>query len=274
MQEKIKKEKYIRKDDPELDSSVEYINYLIDAYTQTSDLTYRDALLDAFDCYFKKYIAIMHVKSSGVNFNNSDTKNFLRLFMRKEDRITQEAYLSAAGSCLHMIRRVLLGFTAEDPYHELIVLFLEQLERYKPITYKRAGGVHRISFAHFIQVNMRFRLCKWIIKNSKDVITGRDCLEYKEHLHETPRNSIPGPEDFSGGPIGIDLKDWVWGNTSTAPFKNLTEMERYLLWLRFECDPDGKRLSTREMALSTGYHERSIIYKLNKIKIKLRRKSI
>ena len=47
-------------------------------------------------------------------------------------------------------------------------------------------------------------------------------------------------------------------------------MERYLLWLRYEGDPEGKKISTRKMAEITGYHERSIIYKLKKIKVKLK----
>ena len=62
----------------------------------------------------------------------------------------------------------------------------------------------------------------------------------------------------------------MWGKTSTEPFSKLTEMERYLLWLRYEGDPGGKKISTREIAITTGYHERSIIYKLKKIKLKLK----
>ncbi len=265
---KRKIEKYIRKDDPELESAGQYINYLIDAYTQTSDIMYRDALLDAFDCYFKKYVGIMHSKSSGVNFNNNDTKNFLRLFMKKEDRINHGIYLDNAGSYLHMIRRVLKGFTAEDLYHELIVSFLELVEKYQPITYKRDEKKHRISFAHYVQVNMRYKLCKWVVKKSKDVLTGRDWLDYKDFMHED--EALEHENDSIGVCDGVNLKDWVWGKTSTPPFSNLTEMERYLLWLRYEGDPEGKKLSTREIAVITGYHQRSIIYKLKNIKVKLK----
>ena len=269
MQEKeIKTEKYIRKDDPELEASVEYINYLVDAYKQTSDITYRDALLDSFHAYFRKYVSIMTGRGHGVNVNNSDTKNFLRLFMKKEDRFSNKTYLSAAGSYIHMIRRAVLGFTPEDIYHDLIVSFLELIEKYQTIIYKRGDEKHRISFAHYIQVNIRYKLCKWIVKKSQDVITGRDCLEFKDDMHIFEENY---DNDLPGVGIGIDLKDWVWGETSTAPFSELTEMERYLLWLRYECDPGGKKISTREMALTTGYHERSIIYKLKKIKKKLGR---
>ena len=266
----MKEEKYIRKDDPVLDESVDYLNYLIDAYKQTSDLEYRDALLDAFDDYFRKYVSIMHGKGSGVDINNADTKNFLRLFMKKEDRINQHVYMKTVGSYMHMLRRALLGFTAEDLYHEVIIIFLELIEKYQPITYKRGESKHRISFAHYVQVNIRFKLCKWIIKKSQDVLTGRDWLEFKEGIHEYQYNYDNDPE---GVGVGINLKDWVWGKTASEPFSDLTEMERYLIWLRYEGDPDGKKLSTREISVITGYHQRSIIYKLKKIKLKLGRTS-
>ena len=261
-------EKYIRKDDPELDESVDYINYLVDAYKQTGEDTYREALIDSFDIYFRKYVAIMHGKGNGVDVNNSDTKSFLRLFMKKEDRITATLYLKNVGSYIHMLRRSLVSFTQDDLYHELIVSFLELLEKYSTVTYKRDEKVHRISFAHYVQVNIRYKLCKWIVKKSQDVITGRNWLEFDEDLVDySGFQDWHYPEEV----VGIDLKDWVWGDSSSRPFSLLTEMERYLLWLRFEGDTDGKKLSTREMALLTGYHERTIIYKLNKIKLKIKK---
>jgi len=269
MQEKeITVEKYIRKDDPGLNASVEYINYLVDAFKQTGDIVYRDALLDSFHAYFRKYVSIMTGRGNGVDVNNSDTKSFLRLFMKKEDRMNNKVYLGKVGSYIHMIRRALLRFEPEDIHHDLIVSFLELLEKYETVTYNRNEENHRISFAHYVQVNIRYKLCKWVIKKSQDVVTGQVCLEFKDEICADEPNYDNDP---LGVGIGIDLKDWVWGDTATAPFSELSEMERYLLWLRYECDPNGKKISTREMALTTGYHERSIIYKLKKIKAKLGR---
>jgi len=229
-------------------------------------MEYRDALLDAFDGYFKKYVSLMHSKSSGVNVENNDTKNFLRLFMKKEDRLTQKDYLKNVGSYIHMIRRVLSSFTADDLYHELIVSFLGLIEKYHPVTYKRNEKEHRISFSHYVQVNIRYNLVRWIFTKSRDVLTGRDWLEYREELHESEFNYDNDPPAVD---IGINLQDWVWGDTAEVPFSTLTEMERYLLWLRYEGDPYGKKISTREMGEITGYHQRTIIYKLERIKDKL-----
>ena len=268
MQEKtMTTEKYIRKDDPELDESVDYINYLVDAYKQTGEDVYREALIASFDDYFRKYVAIMHGRGTGVNVNNSDTKSFLRLFMKKSDRATQALYHKTVGSYIHMLRRSLVSFSKDDLYNELIVYFLELLEKYDTVTYKRGDKTHRISFAHYAQVNIRYKLCRWIVKTSQDVITGRNWVEFDEDMVD---NSGFQSWSYPEQPVGIDLKNWVWGTTSTKPFSDLTEMERYLLWLRFEGDPNDRKLSTREMALLTGYHERTIIYKLNKIKVKLK----
>jgi hypothetical protein len=255
--------KYIREDDPELEQSVEYINYLVDAYKQTDEPEYRDALLDEFDGYFKKYVGILYSGNKVVDISNKDTKNFLRLFMSPEDRATEESYRASAGKYILMVRRVMKTFSPDDIYHELIVLFLEFLEKYKPITYIRKSIKHRISFAHYIQVNIRYHLCKLIVKNSNDCITGRNCLEFNDCLEvEYSNNNF----QLSDVDTQITLKDWVWGNDAGFPFTLLTDFERYLLWLRHESDPWGVKITTREMASRTGFHERTIIYKLKKIK--------
>ena len=217
MQEKeMKTEKYIRKDDPELEEASEYINYLIDAYKQTSDIKYRDAILDAFEGYFRKYVSLMHIKEKGVDINNNDTKNFLRMFMKKEERANQALYAENAGSYVHMIRRILSSFTAEDIYHELIVIFLDLLEKYKPITYKRKNKKHRISFSHYIQVHMRYALTRWIYALNQDAIGGSNWVEYKDYMHEEESSR---PFEFDGA---ITLRDWVWGDSACAPFSRLS----------------------------------------------------
>lgn len=258
--------KFIREDDPELNESGEYVNYLIDAYKQTGDIEYRDCLLDEFDGYLKKYVSILCKGGGSVDTNNKDTKNFLRLLMKKEDRSTENSYSVSSGIYIHMARRVMKVLTAEDIYHELVAIFLELIENYKPITYKRKEQTYRISFAHYIQVNMRYRICRMVVKNSKDIISGRNCLEYNDDLCEVDykygNNSIYDDVD-------INLKDWVWGREASFPFGLLSEMERYLLWLRYEGDPEGKRLSTKEVSDVTGLHERTIIYKLKAIKKKI-----
>jgi hypothetical protein len=259
--------KFIREDDPELGDSSEFLNYLIDAYKQTGDMVYRDSLLDEFEGYFKKYVSMLFRAGGTVDILNKDTKNFLRLFMKDSDRANETSYFASAGAYVHMIRRALMHFTKEDLYHEIIIHFLELLENYAPITYKRKEEHHRISFPHYIQVNIRYRLCRWIVKSSRDAVMGRRCLEYNDVLFD---DKYACQDSGIGISPNIDLSGWVWGKEATAPFNELTEMERYLLWLRYEGDPSGKKLSKREISNITGYHAQTINDRLEKIKSKIK----
>lgn len=263
---KTQMEKYIREDDPDLKNSEELIDYLIDAYNQTGDMTYRDCLLECFDGYFLKYVSILCHSNKSVNILNKDTKNFLRLFMSKEERTNSYTYEDSVGSIIHKIRRAIRLFTPGDIYNELIIHFLELLERYKPISYKRGNKTSRISFAHYIQVNMRFRLCNWIIKKGKDIITGRDWVQYHDFLHESEYNYDNDPP---GVGVGINLEGWVWGEEAGEVFSELTEAERYLLWMKYEGNPIGKT-TMRDLAVMMGLHYQTIVLRMNNIRKKLR----
>ena len=263
---KIQVEKYKREDDPELNNSQELIDYLVDAYKQTGSLKYRDCLLECFEGYFVKYVSILSHHNHGVNVNNKDTKNFLRLFMSKEERSSQHTYEKNAGAIVHKIRRACRCFTPGDIYNEIVVHFLELLENYKPISFKRSEKVHRISFAHYLQVNMRYRLCNSVIKKCKEPLTGRETVEYHEYLHDDIDNcDYEDPDDA----INIDLDGWVWGDTSGGIFSGLTKAERYLLWMKYEGDPEGE-VNMRALSSMMGVHYQTIVYRLDKIRNKLR----
>ena len=262
----LKMEKYIREDDPELVNSEELIDYLIDAYKQTGDISYRDCLLDCFEGYFRKYVSILSHHNKGVNVNNKDTKNFLRLFMSKEERANQHTYEKYAGTIIHKIRRAVRFFTPGDIYNEIVVHFLELIENYKPITYKRGERISRISFAHYIQVNMRYRICNWVVKKGKDILTGCDWVEYRDYMHESEYNYDNDPP---GVGIGISLEGWVWGKEAGQVFSGLTEAERYLLWMKYEGDPQGE-ITMRDLALMMGLHYQTIVYRMEKIRKKLK----
>lgn len=263
---KVQVEKYIREDDPDLNNSQELIDYLADAYKQTGDMSYRDCLLECFEGYFLKYVSILSHHNNGVNINNKDTKNFLRLFMSKEERANQYTYEKYAGNIIHKIRRAVRLFTPGDIYNELIVHFLELLERYKPQIVLLKGRRQRISFAHYIQVNIRYKMCNWIVKKGRDILTGRDWVQYHDCLHESEYNYDNDPP---GVGIKINLEGWVWGEEAGELFSGLTEAERYLLWMKYEGDPLGE-LTMRDLALMMGLHYQTIVYRMEKIRKKLK----
>ena len=263
---KTQAEKYIREDDPDLKNSQELIDYLADAYKQTGELSYRDCLLECFEGYFVKYVTLLAHRNKGVNINNKDTKNFIRLFMSADERATRYTYEEFAGTIIHKIRRAVRLFTPGDVYNEIIIHFLELLEKYKPISFKRGEKTQRISFAHYVQVNLRYRLCNWIIKKGKDIITGRDWVQYHDCLHESEYNYDNDP---AGVGVGINLEGWVWGAEAGEIFSGLTEAERYLLWMKYEGNPSGKT-SMRALAIAMGLHYQTIVYRMDRIRRKLR----
>ena len=262
------KEKYIREDDPDLRDLMGMVNYFADAYKQTDNLGYRDSLLTLFEGYFRKYASLMKQGYASVDILNKDTRNFLRLFMGEQERLNKYTYERAAGKKIHQIRRALKSFSYDDLYHEIIVHFLGLIENYKPITYFRNKVKSRISFAHYIQVNMRYKLCRWINKKGNDIVTGSDCVEYSDYMHESSYNYDNDPEGIG---VGINLQDWVWGNEANEVFSELSEAERYLLWLKYEGDPRGREMTMRDIASLTGFHYQTIVYRLNRIRDKVKK---
>ena len=258
------KTKFKREDDPVLQASVEYTNYLIDAYKQTEDPTYREALIGEFDWYLRKYVNILYKNGGTVDIENKDTKALIRMLMPREGLLGEKPYKSSASLCIHNIRRTMDSFDKEDIYHEIMVIFLAAAENYKPITYKRKNQKYRISFAHYIQVLIRCGIVNLIKSINKDILTGTPCLEYSDDIEG---NHCTFPV-FNYPEVSLD--DWVWGKEARFPFSGLEEAERYLLWLKYNSSPSGKELTTKEVGDIVGFHERTIIYRLKKIKRKLK----
>lgn len=260
--------KFKREDDPELRETEDVVNYLVDAYKQTGEPEYRDNLLDCFEGYFVKYVVLFSRGEKGLDINNKDTMNFLRMFMNKEEKANRYSYEKTAGRIIHRIRRVLKSYTREDLYQEIVTNFLDLLERYQSITYVRKGVSSRISFAHYIQAHFRYRFYQLVASSGKDIITGSDWVEYNDELHETPvfrENEDPGVG------IGVSLDKWVWGKETSPLFSTLTDSERYLLWLKYESEPSGRALNMVDLGKMMGFHHQSIVRMMEKIKKKLKK---
>ena len=236
------------------------IDTLVSQYLNDSTELNKLAILAAFDKYFKKYSYIL-CSDHNVDFNNKDTTKFLRLFMSKEERTDQMTYTSAARRVVGFLRRVFQDFTDGDMYDEIVCIFLVHLNRYQPMIASNIPNKQRISFTHFIQVNIRYALRQLASLKARDAL---HCL-YNTSFDDTLSvESKPMEPHF----IGLDLK-WVYGFTAGEPFNKLDEFERYLLFLRYE-DEDGKPLSERDLARLVGADRGYIRRRLDKIKIKLK----
>lgn len=238
-----------------------FINNLVDTYRDTGDEQYRIAILAAFHPYFRKYTSLL-CTSSQVDLKNKDTIRLLRLFMSSEDRASDESCFCAGRKLIPRLRETFKDYTQDDLYDELVCYFLEQLNRYKPMIANNTPTKHRISFTHFMQVNMRFKLFSLIKRKAKDAMSGAFNLEFEA--------SIPCPRESDIGVNWnpIDLR-WVQGSTTSDLFKDLTEMDRYILFLKYESE-DKKALSDYEIARLTGLDRMYVRRKFLAIKDKLK----
>jgi len=237
-----------------------FINNLVDSYKETGDENLKEAILSAFSPYFKKHASLL-CSCSAVDLSNKDTMRLLRLFMSKEDRANNESSFNAGKKLVTKLRDIFKDFTPQDIYDELVCYFLEQLARYKPMIADHKHDKPRISFTHFIQVNIRFKLNTLIRRKFKDALSCAFNIEFDD--------AMPGTQNTIGinwNPI--DMK-WVQGITSSEIFKELTEMDRYLLFLKYE-DENKKPLSDYEVANLTGLDRMYIRRKFLSIKDKLR----
>ena len=238
-----------------------FINNLVDTYKKTGENFLRLQILAAFNPYFRKYVSLFCTVSP-VNLQNKDTMRLLRLFMSPENRATEESLFSTGKKLITRIRDVFKDYTPDDLYDELICMFLEQLTRYKPMIANHKIDKPRISFTHFMQVNMRFKLNGLIVRKSKDALSCAFNMEFDDTI-PCPRMNTIG---INWAPI--DLR-WVQGVTSSELFKELTEIDRYLLFLKYE-DENKKPLSDYDIARLTGLDRMYIRRKFLAIRDKLK----
>jgi hypothetical protein len=238
-----------------------FINNLVDTYRAAPTEELKLQILKEFDPYFKKY-AYLLCSFKPVDFNNKDTMKFLRLFMSKEDRANETAILTAAKRTVGYVRNLFRDCTFQDIYDEMICLFLEQLNRYRPMIADHKHTRERISFTHFIQVNIRYKVKAISAIRGKDALYSMYNVEYKDEINGTGKDGYAGVNCNE-----IDLR-WTRGETTGDIFSRLEENERYLLYLKYESN--SKELSDYTIARITGMDRMYVRRKMLKLKEKLR----
>jgi hypothetical protein len=238
-----------------------FINDLVDQYKTTQDEGLRLSLIACFDPYFKKY-ANLFCGTNSVDLTNKDTLKFLRCFMTAEERESDFKIVIAARKVVTFIRSLFKDSVPQDLYDETLCGFLEHLNRYKPMIATHTQHKSRISFTHFIQVNVRWHLVGVIQKRAKDAMYRSSNLEFNDNIF-TQDSQEPG---VNWSPI--DLR-WVHGATTGDVFSCLTEMDRYLLFLKYE-EENKSPLSDYDLARLTGLDRMYVRRKMLKIKAQLK----
>jgi hypothetical protein len=238
-----------------------FINNLVDTYRSSPTEELKAQILKEFDPYFKKYVLLL-CSFRPVDFSNKDTITFLRLFMSDKDRANGFSVLAAAKHMVGYLRNLFKDCTQQDLYDELVCYFLEQLYRYVPMIADHKSTKPRISFTHFMQVNVRYRLKTLCSTRAKDALYCVYNVEYKDEVNGSGKDGDAGV-NFNE----IDLR-WTRGITSGDLFSRLEESERYLLYLKYESN--GKALSDYSMARITGMDRMYVRRKMLKIRDKLK----
>ena len=233
----------------------EIIDDSIDRYKETGDMKFRDQVLYLFEPYIQKYVSICK-GSSIIDLSNEDTLKFLRLFMTDAERANEFTCKAAGPKYIFMIKKIMISWETLEVYNELIVNFLELLEKYRPMIANHTQEKARISFAHYIIVNLRYRIKEMIIRIGKDAMSNLSSLGYDGI------SNLKSPHVEPDNPTTIDL-NWVWNDTANDIFSSLSDSDRYILLLR----NDG--ISLDEMALITGLHRLTLHARFKKIREKL-----
>ena len=239
------------------------IDSLVDVYKSNPTSELQLKLIKEFHGYFTKYSNLL-CSSVPVAINNPDTLKFLRLFMTPEERETDESLFMAARKLIPFLRASFRDFTREDLYNEMIVFFLEQLERYHPMIADHKHSRERISFVHYLQVNLRFKLKALVKLKQRDVLSCAHNMEFDDSLDFLQSNQHEPGTNLND----IDL-EWVKGTTASEPFRCLSELDRYILFLKFHINLDKPR-SDYKLADLTGMDRVYIRRRWLKIKDKLK----
>jgi hypothetical protein len=240
----------------------EFINNLADNFVETRDNNIKLELLKAFDPYFKKYAYLLCTQRP-VDTSNKDTIKFLRLFMSDEDRATEASLSAASKRTVSYLRNIFKDCEPSDIYDEMVCSFLKQLDRYKPMIASNTPHKKRISFTHFVQVNVRYDMKSIAAIRAKDAMQCPYNLEFNDDI-----NNISVESGIPGETTAIDLR-WVYGDTTGNVFVHLDDYERYLLYLKYQ-DEDERPLSDYDIARLTGKDRMGIRRRMLKITAKLK----
>jgi hypothetical protein len=241
----------------------QFIDSLVDQYKAQATSALQLKLLNEFHSYFTKYSNLL-CSFVPMDLSNHDTMKFLKLFMIPEDRLTEQDLIITARKLIPYLRSLFRDYSKADLYNEMVVFFLELVERYKPMIASSKHSKERISFVHYMQVNIRFKLKALVKLKQRDALSNPHNVEFDDAFDLEQKQNLEPGANYND----IDLK-WVRGGTSSTLFRNLSEMDRYILFLKFHVNPD-KPASDYKIADLTGMNRVYLRRKYLKIKAKLK----
>ena len=222
-------------------------------------------LLEHFKDYMNKYVGLL--RGGELNLRNKDTYQFLSLFLAGKPKDARSLMSARA-----QISRVMQYYEEDDIFNELVIIFVNILDRYVPVVDEEGNMVN---FVYYFTMVFRFRVKDWFNKLvTQPLLT--DTISLDEEYEDEEGHVLPAKNsymvqraietfleeveevekklDFSGFEIS-----WVI-NSDNPLFKGLTRYDRYLLYCHF-----GMNMSVQAIADALGRDKDTIWRHLSKI---------
>lgn len=205
------------------------------------------SLLESFQDYFSKYAIIFH--GGELNMRNRDTRSFLGMFLAEGEGFGDLA------KARFRLTRVMKSFEQDEIYNELVLIFINLLDKYK--IRRKAETGELINFVRYFTQVFRWRVKDWFNRLAKDPLMNApsslsdlDDVNEGSALNEflTGRAMEISKEEMERMEDGLDVEglDLAWVmQTKNRLFKELTIYQRQLLHMHFMLGLTMKEISER-----------------------------
>jgi RNA polymerase sigma factor (sigma-70 family) len=254
------------------------INDIVKAYQQGNELA-GEELLRIFGCHpdesVNKYIGKYYdlIRYGKMDFKNKDLRRFVSLFAY--DPVLREKlkpfyqYADTKAATMKVVQKIVERFESvedEDLLQDLRLLLLQQAMRYE-----KKG--EKITFLGYLYNSYRFAVYnyyKWLFE---DLLLS-DRVDFDIEAMEQGEDESAGIEideawffedvyfENETEELGFN---WIHNRTATFPFNQLSVYERTIVFMHYE-----KKMTDKDVAAITGYHEDTIFTHRKRIKAKLK----
>lgn len=233
-------------------------------------------LLDVFDNFLKKYIAILH--ENKINLGDYDVRRFVCLFIGDKRLRTAVSRNKANRYQVFEVKNLMEGIqymvlrygTFEDIKQTVEMTFLSCVDKYERKESKQGGWVPFSGFlySYFFYVlkkNVEIMLIDQLGRKTFPLITDEQASEPMSSGNKEPGFPAPPEPGVEEVAFTEDLTDmWVAGKDCQFPFSELTVQDRQLLKWKYS---NGDK--TSEIADRLSEHPNTVRERLKSIQVRL-----
>ena len=155
-------------------NDVKEVNEIGARYSQNPTPKDAEILIKAFHGFLMKYVKLLTPGNNTAKYITNETKHFLSLFIQRKQRSSAEmaaAYKEVASRLPNMV--IQTQMSADDIYNELVCIFLEKAQKFKP----EIGG-----FTGYIQYHFKYSVKSKLFELQNNALNFQPM--YEETLNE------------------------------------------------------------------------------------------